>query len=205
MSLFQWIGLPWNLLLSLATMVLACVLVIDADWMWKLVRGKDLLAQPPLFGGIIAAKELRPKAKYVALFGLVLVPLLMVGAVPLPARDSGHNILWTVASLLVLVPPLLWAEVHGWKWISNSLALLVCGSLLLPYAMSGWVGVQRYLIIQALFWPIAAILYLAVLLHHRVLGRAPQTRAGQVIRLAVGVIGAIGIMAATFWPWRAPG
>ena len=42
MSLFQWIGLPWNLLLSLATMVLACVLVIDADWMWKLVRGKDV-------------------------------------------------------------------------------------------------------------------------------------------------------------------
>src|SRR4051812_8559497 len=126
MSLFQWIGLPWNLLLSLAAMVLACGLVIDADWMWKLARGKDVPARPPLFGGIITAAELRPKAKYLALFGLVLVPVLMSGVMGLPSRHSGRDILWLGAAIVLIVPPLLWAEVHRRKWVSNALAVLLC-------------------------------------------------------------------------------
>jgi hypothetical protein len=60
---------------------------------------------------------------------------------------------------------------------------------------------MRYLVIEALFWSIAALLYVAVLAHQHILGRPPQSRHGQIFRLIAGSIGAIAIMAATFWPW----
>jgi hypothetical protein len=85
------------------------------------------------------------------------------------------------------------------------LAVLMCGALLLPYALAGWYGAKRYLMVEALFWLIAALLFLAVLMHHLILGRAPTTRAGRVIRMVVDTAGAVGIVAATYWPLPSAG
>jgi hypothetical protein len=195
----QSVGLPWNLLLALVSVLVSCILVFDADWMWKLARGRHLPVKPPMFGGVVAAAGMRQKIKYLALFGLVLAPLMMSRFMALPTRMPHGDWVW-MGLIALLSPALLLAEVRGWKHLGTGLAVLLCAALLFPYAAAGWIGLTRYLVIEALFWSIAALLSIAVLTHQKVLGRPPRSRSGQIVRLIAGSTGAVAIMAVTFWP-----
>lgn len=195
----QSVGLPWNLLLALVSVLVSCILVFDADWMWKLARGRHLPIKPPMFGGVVAAVETRQKIKYLALFGLVLAPLMMSRFMALPARMPHADWVW-MGMIAILSPAVMLAEWRGWKRLGTGLALLLCAAFLFPYAAAGWIGLTRYLVIEALFWSIAALLSIAVLAHQKVLGRPPRSRSGQIVRLIAGSTGAVAIMAVTFWP-----
>jgi hypothetical protein len=78
MSLFQFMGLPWNLALSLAAMIGACALAFDANWMAAMVRRGPDAARPPLFQSPIPLPKGWRRVAWLAAFVFILAPLAMM-------------------------------------------------------------------------------------------------------------------------------
>lgn len=201
MSPFAFLPPPWNIALSVAAMLVSCALVMDADWMAALVRGKDRAEPPALFRSPIAIPRGWLRVGYLTLLILAVAPLMMGGVTGIRGMMSGTATIAIVVAVIATMVFTWWADSRGWTIWSAIGGVAVMALLIAPYAIVGPMGWMRYGIVAGMMAAILLLLFLATQVHRVLLGYRPRTRTGAAIRAVLDGVLAIVVMVGTFWPW----
>ena len=113
MSLFQTVGLPWNLALALAAVVGACALILDANWMAAMVRGGPQAARPPLFRSPLPLPQGWRRMAWLAGFVFGLAPLMMMGVTGVRYTSAPSVQVGLLIALVVTLVVLIWNSANG--------------------------------------------------------------------------------------------
>lgn len=180
-------------------MVSSCALVLDAEAMTALMRGKEPRANP-FFSprlNLIKGDPDRVAWPLLAVFGLIPLfmsgPLGLWGLLPDPTETA------VMATLAIVVGLLFLAEWREWKRIGAVAAVLVMVVMLSPYALAGPAGGLKYALIVGITTSILLFMALAYLAYRLMMTVRPRTRIGAGIRLVADVIVAIASLGLAFW------
>jgi hypothetical protein len=191
--------LLWTLIIRALATVLACTLVLDAEAMTALMRGKEPRANPFLSPrlSLIKGNPYRLAWPLLAVFGLI--PLFMSGPfgiwglLPDPTQTA------VMTTLAILIGLLFLAEWRDWKRIGAVAAVLVMVVMLSPYALAGPAGGLKYAVIVGITTSILLFMTLAYLAYRLMMNVRPKTRIGAGIRLVADVVVAIASLGIAFW------
>lgn len=188
-----------SLVLGLLATIIACVLVLDANWMVAILRNGPRTARPPIFKAPIRIEGGWRRTGYLALGILVIVPLFMLpfmGVWPLLTSSIAGGIL---AGLVAVVALAIVAKITGRPLMEGVTATAISILLVAPYLMAGPVGWTRYLIVIGMMSAITALLFVVALIHKGVFGYRPVSRLGAGLRLVGDGSLAAAVMIAGFW------
>jgi hypothetical protein len=200
MSLFQTVGLPWNLALALAAVVGACALILDANWMAAMVRGGPQAARPPLFRSPLPLPRGWRRMAWLAGFVFGLAPLMMLGVTGVRYMSGPSVQVGLLIALVVTLVVLIWSSASGRTRTANVAGVVMAGLILSPYALAGPRGWRLYAVVTGLSILIIGLLFLSVMVHRFLFAWRPGTRVGASVRLVLDAAGALALMAAVFWP-----
>lgn len=180
-------------------MMSSCALVLDAEAMTALMRGKEPRANP-FFSprlNLIKGDPYRLAWPLLAVFGLIPLfmsgPLGLWGLLPDPTETA------VMATLAIVVGLLFLAEWREWKHIGAVAAVLVMVVMLSPYALAGPAGGLKYAVIVGITTSILLFMALAYLAYRLMMTVRPRTRIGAGIRLVADVIVVIASLGLAFW------
>jgi uncharacterized membrane protein len=105
-----------------------------------------------------------------------------------------------LVALALAVGVLIWSNVSGRTRTATCAAVAAAMLALAPYALAGPQGWRQYAVIIGLTIAIVGLLFLSATAHRLVFARRPRTRLGAGVRFALDALGAVAIMAITFWP-----
>lgn len=200
MSLFATVGPPWNIALSISTMVLACALVFDANWMAAIIRHGLQSARPPVFKSPIPIEGLWLRVGYLALAVFCIAPMMMQPAMGITRLMTSPLAVMVVTALVACVALIVLAETRRLPRLAGFAAAMVAVLLIAPYALTGTTGWMRYLVVVGMLTAILSLLFLSVLVGKWLFAYRPRSRGGAWLRLILDGILAVAVMAMTFWP-----
>lgn len=200
MSLFSLTPAPWNIALSVVTMIVASALAIDACWMGALVRGKDQPVPPPLFRTPLPIRTARGWAGLIAAFVLGIAPLVMQGVTGVRRMVDPTVQTALLVGVAACAAALLLTAKRRTPWLTGLAGGGAACLILAPYALAGPTGWSRYAMVVGLTGAIVLLLFLTFQAHRLLALYRPRTRWGAGIRLLADAGLAVGAMTATFWP-----
>lgn len=194
----------WTVALVLGSTIVIVSLVLDANWMWAMVRSGTDIPPRPLFKSQVPLPSGWRHFLWIGGFVFGLVPFMMQGVMEI-GRHLPPSV--RLAQMIVLGPASIlsiFAEHRKWKQVSNIAAIGVVLALICPYAFAGLFGLRAYAVVTGLLIAIMGILYLAFTIHRVVFGWRPRTRGVAGLRLMVDSAASLALLAAIYWPWFAP-
>ncbi|MEG3148415.1 hypothetical protein U1769_00860 [Sphingomonas sp. ZT3P38] len=199
-TLFAMSGPLWTIAKTLTATIVACVLVLDANWMAAILRSGIAAAPPPLFRAPIRIEGGWRRALYLALAVLIIVPMFMLPFMGiqrlLPSSTTGI----ILAALAVSIALIFLAEATGRLLMGRGAAAMTAFLLIAPYLVSGPVGWIRYSVVVATMLAIVLLLFVVAAIHKAFLLYRPRSRFGAGLRLIVDAALGVTVIVATFWP-----
>ena len=199
-TLFVMSGPLYTIAITLTATIVACVLVLDANWMAAILRTGLASAPPPLFKAPIQIEGSWRRALYLALAVLIIVPMLMLPFMGiqriLPSSATGI----ILAALAVSIALIFLADATGRLLMGRVAAAMTAFLLISPYLVAGPVGWMRYLVVVATMVAIIILLFVVAAIHKAFLRYQPRSRAWAGLRLIVDAALGIAVTVAAFWP-----
>ena len=199
-TLFVTSGPLWTIAKTLTATIVACVLVLDANWMAAILRTGLASAPPPLFKAPIRIEGGWRRALYLALAVLIIVPMFMLPFMGiqrmLPSSTTGI----ILAALAVSIALIFLADATGRLLMGRVAAAMTAFLLISPYLVAGPVGWIRYSVVVATMVAIVVLLFVVAAIHKAFLLYRPRSRFGAGLRLIVDAALGIAVIVAAFWP-----
>ena len=199
-TLFVMSGPLYTIAITLTATIVACVLVLDANWMAAILRTGLASAPPPLFKAPIRIEGSWRRALYLALAVLIIVPMLMLPFMGiqriLPSSATGI----ILAALAVSIALIFLADATGRLLMGRVAAAMTAFLLISPYLAAGPIGWIRYLVVVATMLAIVILLFVVAAIHRVFLRYRPRSRPGAGLRLIVDAAVGIAVIVAAFWP-----
>lgn len=199
-TLFVMSGPLYTIAITLTATIVACVLVLDANWMAAMLRTGIASAPPPLFKAPIRIEGGWRRALYLALAVLIIVPMFMLPVMGiqrlLPSSTTGI----ILAALAVSIALIFLADATGRLLMGRVAAAMTAFLLISPYLAAGPIGWIRYLVVVATMLAIVILLFVVAAIHRVFLRYRPRSRFGAGLRLIVDAALGIAVTVAGFWP-----
>jgi hypothetical protein len=184
--------------LAVLGMVVACVLIIDANWMAALLRNGLESAPPPLFKAPIRIEGRWRRIGYLAIAVLVIGPMFMLPTTGMMPNSSATVIIMVALGIATALT--LAAEATGHSVVGSVSATMIVVLLIAPYLVAGPIGWTRYLFIVGTEIAILSLLFTVAWIHKLLFGYRPRSRLGAGARLMVDGGLALAAAIAACWP-----